>query len=118
MLQSVGLRTASIGPAQGARSMLLELPALVPPATGVLPSSGGAMSQPVYPGPVMPPPIGGVPQRGMPVPTSPNFPTMRPPQPAVSPATLQAPPPSVQMSQPPGMSPSATSNTNDVTRSQ
>jgi len=34
VLQSVGLRTASIGPAQGTRSVLLELPALPPPATG------------------------------------------------------------------------------------
>ena len=40
VVQSVGLRTASIGPAQGERSMLLELPALVPPNTGVLPPSG------------------------------------------------------------------------------
>ena len=31
VLQSVGLRTASIGPAQGARSVLLELPALPAP---------------------------------------------------------------------------------------
>jgi general secretion pathway protein C len=46
VLQSVGLRTASIGPAQGARSMLLELPALVPPATGVLPSGAGGFAPP------------------------------------------------------------------------
>jgi general secretion pathway protein C len=44
VLQSVGLRTASIGPAQGSRSVLLELPALAAPNSGVLPSvgSGGA----------------------------------------------------------------------------
>ncbi len=35
VLQSVGLRTASLGSAQGARSVLLELPALPAPATGV-----------------------------------------------------------------------------------
>ncbi len=40
VVQSVGLRTASIGPAQGDSSMLLELPVLVPPNTGVLPPSG------------------------------------------------------------------------------
>ena len=41
VLQAVGLRTASIGPAQGARSVLLELPALPPPNSGVLPPPGG-----------------------------------------------------------------------------
>jgi len=42
VLQSVGLRTASLGPAQGARSVLLELPALVPAHSGVLPPVGAA----------------------------------------------------------------------------
>ena len=42
VLQSVGLRTAAIGPAQGARSVLLELPALLPPNSGVLPPPGSA----------------------------------------------------------------------------
>jgi general secretion pathway protein C len=42
VLQSVGLRTASLGPAQGARSVLLELPTLPAPATGVLPPPGAA----------------------------------------------------------------------------
>jgi len=42
VLQSVGLRTASLGPAQGARSVLLELPALVPAHSGVLPPAGAA----------------------------------------------------------------------------
>ncbi len=120
---SVGLRTASIGPAQGARSMLLELPALAPPATGVLPSSGGVTSQTSYPGlPVMPPSIGALPQQGQPVPSQ-GGPTMRAPPPVtpilpVTPSTMQAPPPSNQISQPPGQSPSATMNTNDITRSQ
>jgi general secretion pathway protein C len=45
VLQSVGLRTASIGPAQGARSVLLELPAL-PPNSGVLPPPGVAAPVP------------------------------------------------------------------------
>lgn len=42
VLQSVSLRTASLGPAQGTRSVLLELPALPAPATGVLPAPGAA----------------------------------------------------------------------------
>jgi general secretion pathway protein C len=47
ILQSVGLRTASLGPAQGARSVLLELPALPPPNSGVLPPVGtGALVTP------------------------------------------------------------------------
>jgi len=41
VLQSVSMRSASLGPAQGNRSVLLELPVLPPPATGVLPSPGG-----------------------------------------------------------------------------
>ncbi len=40
VLQSVGLRTASLGPAQGGRSVLLELPKLPPPNSGVLPPPG------------------------------------------------------------------------------
>jgi general secretion pathway protein C len=47
VLQSVGLRTASLGPAQGARSVLLELPALAPPNSGVLPPPGFAGPVPV-----------------------------------------------------------------------
>jgi general secretion pathway protein C len=59
VLQSVGLRTASLGPAQGARSMLLELPALPAPATGVLPIPGAGMAgftsaRPVPPSPAVP----------------------------------------------------------------
>jgi len=42
VLQSVGLRTASIGPAQGVSSVLLELPALAAPNSGVLPRVTGA----------------------------------------------------------------------------
>ena len=42
VLQSVGLRTASLGPAEGARSVVLELPVLPPPRSAVLPPVGGA----------------------------------------------------------------------------
>jgi general secretion pathway protein C len=37
VLQAVSLRTAKIGPAQGATAAVLEVPALQPPATGTLP---------------------------------------------------------------------------------
>jgi general secretion pathway protein C len=53
VLQSVGLRTASLGSPQGARSVLLELPALPAPATGVLPAPGAPA--PAAPAPVMRP---------------------------------------------------------------
>ena len=53
VLQSVGLRTASLGSAQGVRSVLLELPALPPPATGVLPAPGAPAA--TAPGIVIPP---------------------------------------------------------------
>ena len=49
VLQSVGLRTASLGSPQGARSVLLELPALPAPATGVLPPPGAAPAAPAPP---------------------------------------------------------------------
>ena len=49
VLQAVGLRTASIGPAQGARSVLLELPALPAPNSGVLPPPGGGAALPPVP---------------------------------------------------------------------
>jgi general secretion pathway protein C len=42
VLQSVGLRTAALGPAQGGRSVVLELPKLPPPNSGVLPPPPGA----------------------------------------------------------------------------
>jgi len=44
VLQSVGLRTAAIGPAQGARSVLLELPALATPVAGTLPPAPAGAS--------------------------------------------------------------------------
>lgn len=43
VLQSVGLRSASIGAAEGARSVLLELPPPGAPATGMLPPVAGAV---------------------------------------------------------------------------
>jgi general secretion pathway protein C len=89
VLQSVGLRTASLGPAQGARSVLLELPALAAPNSGVLPptGSGGAPVPPASAlrsqintvpmpsqAPISPPPPGGlvVPPQNPPLPTADN----------------------------------------------
>jgi general secretion pathway protein C len=61
VLQSVGLRTASLGPAQGARSVLLELPALPPPNSGVLPPVGmGAPATPAASSRTAPPAAPGV----------------------------------------------------------
>ena len=42
VLQSVSLRTASIGPAQGAKTVVLEIPPLPAPTTGTLPAGGAA----------------------------------------------------------------------------
>lgn len=69
VLQSVSLRTASIGPAQGGAAATLEVPALPPPATGTLPGPGdgvkfGAAAAPptqapqtVAPPAPLPPPV-------------------------------------------------------------
>jgi general secretion pathway protein C len=61
VLQSVSLRTASIGPAQGARSVLLELPALAPPNSGVLPTLSGAVPAAPSMRAAAPVPLAGVP---------------------------------------------------------
>lgn len=105
VLQSVGLRTASLGPAQGASSMLLELPALVPPSTGVLPPSG-------FSGSSMHMNAGAVPQSGitgMPVPQATG---------SQSGSPIGAPPPGMPL--PPGAvpSPPARLPANDNMRSQ
>jgi general secretion pathway protein C len=71
VLQSVGMRTASLGPAQGERSMLLELPTLPAPATGVLPPPG-ATTPATLPSrivPRLPVPVPAAPIVGTPVPT-------------------------------------------------
>ena len=70
VLQSVSLRTASIGPAQGGASVKLELPPLPLPATGKLPLAGAAT-----------PDASGSPQF---VPPAPAPPVSRPPH-SVSP---------------------------------
>ena len=56
VLQSVGLRTASLGSATGgAQSVLLELPRLPAPATGILPIPGATMASPMLARRVFPP---------------------------------------------------------------
>jgi general secretion pathway protein C len=47
VLQAVSLRSASIGPAQGATAVKLELPPLPPPATGTLAQAMTPTSRPV-----------------------------------------------------------------------
>jgi general secretion pathway protein C len=84
VLQSVSLRSAAIGPAQGTPALTLEIPPLPAPSTGTLPAAGstaimGAPPTPVPPrssvqgnagiGPAggMPPPpapLPGMPRRG------------------------------------------------------
>jgi general secretion pathway protein C len=80
VVQSVGLRTAAIGTAQGARSVLLELPPLAAPNSGVLPPLGGS----------------GAPVPSAPTPRSPPSPALPPnvidQAPAIAPAIAQPPP--------------------------
>jgi general secretion pathway protein C len=89
VLQSVGHRSASIGPAQGERSVLLELPALPAPATGVLPGAGAPVPAPppamrMLPAPV--PPALQAPPPAMP-------PLMQPPAMQPQPVPMAVPPP-------------------------
>lgn len=85
VLQSVTLRSASIGPSQGSAAATLEVPALPPPTTGTLPGPGdgvkfgAAAAPPMQPAPMVAPPAplplpGAVPQG---VPSS----TITPPDP-------------------------------------
>lgn len=65
VLQSVSLRSASIGPAEGATTFVLEIPPLPPPATGVLPSvTTDPTAAPPQPdmGQAPPPPAAGNPE--------------------------------------------------------
>jgi general secretion pathway protein C len=92
VLQSVGLRTASLGPAQGGRSVVLELPRLPPPNSGVLPPPGGhgagaVARTPTMPGApsLAPPPVIGAPQPALPTTPAPAAP------PAAAPGVLPTP---------------------------
>jgi len=82
VLQTVSLRTASIGVAQGPTSFVLEVPALPAPATGTLPRpvfDGGAPAVPPQVPGAQPVP-GALPPPGMP-------PAVSPPPGTVTPAT-------------------------------
>lgn len=58
-LLAVTLRSASIGPEGGSPVLTLELPALPPPATGVLPTLSVGRTAPLFaPAPPLPPPQG------------------------------------------------------------
>lgn len=87
VLQSVSMRTASIGPAQGAASVKLELPPLPVASTGTLaPLTSGSTGGPMNPG--MPAPPLTTPQ---PVPTRPGLaPAPMPPAQAVPPQPGEA----------------------------
>ncbi|MGH8797056.1 MAG: type II secretion system protein N [Caldimonas sp.] len=56
VLQSVSMRTASIGPAQGEHVVVLEVPPLAAPATGTLPPfrPSGPAAPVAHPAPAMP----------------------------------------------------------------
>lgn len=83
VLQSVSARGAQLGPRGGAPAAVLELPALPPPATGVLGGPGAA-------------PGAGAPQPGMPANLPPGLP------PGVYPGTAPVPAPA---GMPPGVMP-------------
>lgn len=84
VLQSVSLRTAAIGPAEGAPALRLEVPPLPTPATGTLPpiADGSVVSAP----PAVPPPVPAATSLGRPS-------ISRPSATPVPPAGTPAPPP-------------------------
>jgi general secretion pathway protein C len=83
VLQSVSLRTAAIGPSQGAAALTLEMPRLQAPATGTLPPVVGnpnpaappafrpAVPPAMQAAPVPVPPPPGQPPQGSPMPGAP-----------------------------------------------
>ncbi len=90
VIQAVSLRTASVGPAGGGNSTLLELPALPPPATGTLPPPGASFNPPPG-GSFTPPPLpGALPTPFVPKPLPPAMQAAPPPA-AISQGTMTAP---------------------------
>lgn len=95
VLQSVSLRTASIGPAQGTAAVTLEVPALPSAATGTLPGVGDAVK--FGAGSAMPAPPATLPPAASPQPPAPlPLPTVGRPalpgSPTVSPDLAPVPP--------------------------
>jgi general secretion pathway protein C len=70
VLQSVSLRSATIGPPKGSPAVVLELPVLPPPATGSLPSIDAGAANPGMP-PAPPPVVRPVPPSPSPLPPAP-----------------------------------------------
>jgi len=97
VLQSVSMRTASIGPAEGTSSVKLELPALPAPSTGTLaPLTSGSPSPGMAPPPpaVMPQPVPPRPGLGpAPMPPAQAIPGQTPPFDPQQAAPAVAPPP-------------------------
>jgi general secretion pathway protein C len=85
VLQAVSLRSASIGPAEGATSVKLELPPLAAPATGTLPAPGADPGVAPVPRPAPAPPLARPPIASTPPPPGaaaqrpPGAPAQRPP---------------------------------------
>lgn len=103
VLQSVSLRTAAIGPAQGAAALTLEVPRLPAPATGTLgPVVNSA--NPVPPRPVPPPaaaPMAQPSPMAAPVPVPPPPGTQAAIDAAVPPQGVPTNPPQMQGGNPP-----------------
>lgn len=101
VLQSVSLRSAAIGPAQGGAALTLEVPPLPTAATGTLPPAGeglkfGAAAAPPPASPPVAPPaaLSGAPPSG-----AAPLPMTLPPQPGTE---AGAPQPGAPRSRPPG----------------
>lgn len=95
VLQSVSLRTAAIGPAQGATSIKLELPPPATAATGTLPSAGAMTNSP---GPINQPPVLTPITPPQPMPVRPGV-AVQPPA-GVAPQAMPAPMPPVDANTP------------------
>jgi general secretion pathway protein C len=107
VLQSVSLRTASLGSARGGKTMVLEVPRLPVAATGTLPPPG-APAAPVLPGSMPPLPVPPL-VPGLPSPANANPPMPLPPgAPGIAPATT-APAPN-------GLPPGAVSREGNATQ--
>ncbi|HKX41262.1 MAG TPA: hypothetical protein VJO99_08900 [Burkholderiaceae bacterium] len=98
VLQSVSLRTAAIGPAQGAASIKLELPPPTAAATGTLPSPGAVGAMTNSPAPVNQPPVLTPLVPPQPLPSRPGV-AVQPP-PAVAPQPAPPPMPQVDANNP------------------
>ena len=97
VLQSVSLRTAAIGPAQGTAAVTLELPSLATAATGTLPALGSGAPRnpatapapvPLAPPAALPQPTGQLRQPQAPAPAAPQGMAPTPPMTPAGPASM------------------------------